>query len=600
MSTTTTIPQRQDVPAGDQWDLGSLFAREEDWEQALQVYQESIPRISEFEGTLGDSAENLANWIEFSTELERKAERLAYYAHLRVSEDLGSSAAQDRFARFMQAATKAEAAAGFQAPEIQAIPDERMQEYLLHERIAPYAIALKKLLRLKPHVLSAAEERLLAMQQEANQTSSKVFGALTDVDMKFGEVDTPEGTRELSQSAYGSFMLHPERRVREDAHTKFYSEFADHKNALASLYAGSIQLDIYKARVRNYPSAREAALFVDDVPVTVYDSLIDAVTEALPQLHRYYALRRRVLGVDKLRLYDTKVPLVSELTVRHSYEQAVEQVVGAVAPLGNEYVEPLRVGLLGAWVDRYENKGKRSGAFSAGSYDGYPYILMNYKEDVLGDVFTLAHEAGHSMHSYFSARANPFQHYDYTIFEAEVASTFNEQLLFDKMRREAEDDNLRLYLVNKQIDDILGTLIRQTMFAEFEKRTHEIVENGGAVTLDVFRSEYRKLLEKYFGPDVELLANDDLEGLRVPHFYRAFYVYKYATGISAAIALSGRVLRGESGALEDYQAFLRSGGSRYPIESLRIAGVDMTKPEPVREALRLFGKLVGELESGLQ
>ncbi|TVR90635.1 MAG: oligoendopeptidase F [Spirochaetaceae bacterium] len=600
MSTTSTIPQRQDVPAGDQWDLSSLFAREEDWEQALREYQESLPRISEFEGTLGNSAENLAAWLEFSTELERKAERLGYYAHLRMSEDLGASAAQDRFARFMQAATKAEAAAGFQAPEIQAIADERMEEYLRHERVAPYEIALRKLLRLKPHVLSAAEERLLAMQQEANQTSSKVFGALTDVDMKFGTVHTPEGERDLSQSAYGSLMLHPQRDVRKEAHTKFYSEFEDHKNALAGLYAGSIQLDIYKAKVRNYPSAREAALFVDDVPVAVYDSLIDAVNEALPHLHRYYALRRRVLGLDKLHLYDTKVPLVSELTVRHSYEQAVAQVVGAVDPLGAEYVDPLREGLLGAWVDRYENKGKRSGAFSAGSYDGYPYILMNYKEDVLGDVFTLAHEAGHSMHSYFSVRANPFQHYDYTIFEAEVASTFNEQLLFDKMRREAKDEKLRLYLVNKQIDDILGTLIRQTMFAEFEKRTHEIVENGGAVTLDVFRAEYRKLLEKYFGPEVELLPNDDLEGLRVPHFYRAFYVYKYATGISAAIALSGRVLRGEPGALEAYQAFLRSGGSRYPIDSLRVAGVDMTKPEPVREALNLFAGLVGELESGLQ
>jgi oligoendopeptidase F len=445
-------------------------------------------------------------------------------------------------------------------------------------------------------VLSESEERILSMQQEANQTASRSFGALTDADMDFGYVDTPEGKKPLSQSTLGALLLHRDRDVRKQAYLQFHDVYERHKNTLTNLYAGSVHLDVYKSRVRNFPSSRAAALFPDDVPEEVYDNLIDVVSRNLEPLQRYYALRKRVLDLDEFHVYDGKVPLVDDLSVHHTFEEAVDVVSNALSPLGDDYVATLRDGMLDGWVDRYENKGKRSGAFSAGSYVAHPFILMNFKDDDLRDVFTLAHEGGHAMHSWYSARNNPFQHYDYTIFEAEVASTFNEQLLFHYMIGDSHDERMRAYLLNHQIDEIVGTLFRQTMFAEFEKRTHEMVEGGQPLTVDNLRAEYRKLLEKYFGPGTTLDEVSDIEGLRIPHFYRAFYVYKYATGVSAAISLSRRVLEGGEKERNDYFEFLKSGGSRFPIESLRAAGVDMAGPEPIETAISLFAQRVGELE----
>ncbi|THB66520.1 MAG: oligoendopeptidase F, partial [Spirochaetaceae bacterium] len=351
-----------------------------------------------------------------------------------------------------------------------------------------------------------------------------------------------------------------------------------------------------------FESARAAKLFADDVPESVYDSLIEQVHAAFPALHRYYALRARIIGKDQglrqIRLFDTKVPLVPEITLEHSYEEAVELLTNAFAPLGQEYTDTLRAGLLNGWVDRYENKGKRSGAFSAGSYQGDPYILMNYKQDMLRDVFTLAHEGGHSMHSWYSARSNPFQHYQYTIFEAEVASTFNEQLLFDYLQKKyAADPGISAWLINLHIDDILATLIRQTMFAEYEHNCHRMAENGQALTCESLRTSYADLQTQYFGPSVEIQPPDDLEGLRIPHFYRAFYVYKYATGISAAISLAEGVLNAsDEQPLQRYFSFLRSGGSRFPLDSLKEAGVDLRGGEPVAHALQKFEGLVSQLE----
>jgi oligoendopeptidase F len=319
----------------------------------------------------------------------------------------------------------------------------------------------------------------------------------------------------------------------------------------------------------------------------------------LEPLHRYYALRRKVLGLKDLHLYDTKVSLIPDVKVHHNYDLAVHTVLAALAPLGEEYGEVIRAGLTGSWVDKYENKGKRSGAFSAGSYKGDPYILLNYKEDDIRDVFTLAHEGGHSMHSWYSVRNNPFQNYNYTIFEAEVASTFNEQLLARYLLDETKDADMRLYLIGRQVDDALATIYRQTMFAEYEHRCHSLVEGGSPLTVDSLRSEYRTLLEKYFGSDVVLDEVSDLEGLRIPHFYSAFYVYKYATGLSAAMSLSDMVLDGGEKERDQYLAFLKSGGSRFPLESLRLAGVDMATPEPVERALKRFSSLVGELEKAL-
>jgi oligoendopeptidase F len=414
--------------------------------------------------------------------------------------------------------------------------------------------------------------------------------------MDFGVIDTPEGKRPLSQSTWSVFMENPDREFRRRAYGAFYRQFDSHKNTLASLYSGSVKMDVIKARIRGFPSALSAALFPDKVDEPVYDNLIGTVGKNLAALHDYYEMRKRCLKVSELRHYDVYAPLAAKPAKTTSWNEAVDLVSSALSPLGDEYTGVLRSGLLGRWADRYENKGKRSGAFSAGSYSGDPYLLMNYKDDSIRDVFTLAHEGGHSMHSWYSAQSNPFMHYNYTIFEAEVASTFNEELLFRYLKDSSGSRDLKRYIVNKRADDILATLYRQTMFAEFEKRTHELEEGGSPLTVDLLRGEYRRLLEKYFGPAMVLENESDLEALRIPHFYRAFYVYKYATGISASLALAERVLSGGEKEREDYFTFLRSGGSRFPIESLKAAGVDMSSPTPVEAACRIFGRLVGELE----
>lgn len=597
---STTVPQRSEVDPAHQWDLSSLYTNDLDWNRDLEKLSAMEERITAFHGTLGTSADALVAYLELANEVGMLQERLGYYAMLRQSEDAGDSANQDRFGRFMQVSARVSAAMSFFAPELQQIEPHRMEELNADPRMTEFAITLDRVLRYRPHTLSEHEERLLAMQAEANQTATKAFGALTDVDMEFGTVITPEGERTLTQSSFATLLEHTDRGVRERAFTQFYSHFDAHKNTLAALLGGSVQLDVYQARVRSFPSALHARLFPDNVPVAVYDNLIATVREHLPVLHRYYALRKRVLGLSDLAIWDTKVSLVPDVHVVTPYESAVETIITALAPLGSEYTETLSAGLLGGWVDRYENKGKRSGAFSAGSFVGDPYILMNYKDDAVRDIFTLAHEAGHSMHSWYSSRSNPFQHYDYTIFEAEVASTFNEQLLMDHMLRSAPAGPMRAYLLSKHLDDILATLFRQTMFAEFERDIHAAVESGQALTVESLRTMYRELLTAYFGDAVALPDLLSLEGMRIPHFYRAFYVYKYATGISAAISLSRRVLQGGSAERDDYFTFLRSGGSRFPIDSLSVAGVDMSSPEPIRDAMNVFATRLSELESALE
>jgi oligoendopeptidase F len=359
-----------------------------------------------------------------------------------------------------------------------------------------------------------------------------------------------------------------------------------------------VKADVFHARARHYPSALEAALFPDDVPVAVYGGLIQSVRANLKPLFRYFDFRRRVLGLGELHHYDTYVPLVTEIQTRFTFDEAVEMVLDALAPLGKEYVQVLAEGLRSRrWCDRYENKGKRSGAFSSGSYGAPPYILMNYKQDVFADVYTLAHEAGHSMHSWFSQSSQLFQDYEYPIFLAEVASTFNEELVTHHLLRTTNDPKMRAYIINREIDDLRGTLFRQTMFAEFERIIHAIEESGDALTLDVFKSEYHKLLEAYFAENFVLDPELDLECLRIPHFYHAFYVYKYATGISAAVALSQRVLSGQPGTVDAYLKFLCSGGSKFPLETLKAAGVDMTTPAPIESTLHLFEHRLGELET---
>ncbi len=596
MAITNTIPTRDQTPSADSWDLSKLFTDEEAWEQGFNAYKELIPKAESFSGSLSQSPESLRDCLDFLTDAGKLSERIGYYAFLKYAEDAGNSENQSRYGRVMQVEAEFSAATSFIHPEIQAIPDEIMQEFLKDPVLQDFRIMLEKILRYKPHILSKEEERILALEQESAATSQKAFSALTDVDLDFGSIDIDGESHPISQSTYGALMIHRDRSVREKAYKTFYRGFDQHKNTLSALYAGSIQHDVFTAKVRGYSSARAAALFPDNVPENVYDNLIDSIHKGLPALHTYYELRKRILRLDELRHYDVYVPLVSDIDTHYTYDDAVETVIAALAPLGEEYTTTLRSGLLGGWVDKFENKGKRSGAFSAGSYVGDPYILLNYKEHVFRDLFTLAHEAGHSMHSWYSVRNNPFQHYNYSIFEAEVASTFNEQLLADYLLKNSKDRSMRAYIIGKQIDDIIATIYRQTMFAEFEHIVHAAYEKGSPLTVEFFRSTYRELLETYFGSAMVLEPESDLEGLRIPHFYRAFYVYKYATGLSAALTLSQKVLDGDKKDLDAYIAFLKSGGSKFPIDSLKSAGVDMSTPAPIEAALQLFKTLVKKFE----
>ncbi len=595
MISETIIMKRENINKNDKWDLTGLFNNEKEWEVELLKLEKQIPNIAKYKGTLHKSPKILKEYLDMTTEIEIQDERLGNYAFLRNTEDVGDSKGQERLSKYMRVATLLSSELSFFNPEIQSIDEEVMSSYLKDKSLKDYIIMLKKLLRFKSHVLSAKEEKLLAMQMESRQTPGKTFTALTDVDMDFGSIETMDGAIPLSQSTFGMLLINKNRSVREKAYKQFYEIFFKHKNTLASLYAGSVQQDIYQAKIRNYTSTRAQRLFPDNVPELVYDNLVSVIHKKLPLLHKYYAFRRKKLGLKKLKHWDVYVPLLSNITTNYTYEEAVELIDKALIPLGTEYRKILKNGLLGGWVDRFENEGKRSGAFSSGGYTGNPYIMLNYKQTVLRDVFTLAHEGGHSMHSWFSVRNNSFQNYNYTIFEAEVASTFNEQLLAEYLLKTAETDNMKAYIIGKQIDDIIATIFRQTMFAEFEHEAHRMVENGIPITVDSIRLKYRELMELYFGPDMELEEESDLEGLRIPHFYRAYYVYKYATGLSASIALSERVLNGGVSEQTDYLNFLKLGGSKYPIDSLKLAGVDMSSPEPVKAALKVFEELLDQM-----
>ena len=595
---TAKVLTRADLPDSDKWDLTHLFADVDKWTEDFGWLQRTYPKIADWKGRVGKSAQSLAACLEFEKSLDLKIERLFHFASLQLSEDSANPDYLARMGQMQNLLTKIGEAASFLSPEIQAIPDDAFTQFLGDPALAEWKIALKKIRRMKPHVLSEREERLLALGSAALDGYDETFSQLTDVDMKFGVlVDDKGEEKPLTQSSFSSFLVKRDHDLRKRAFHQFYEEFQDHQFTLAASLAYSVKADVFRARARNYPSALEASLFRDDIPAAVYEGLISAVRNNVAPLFRYYELRRRVLGLDELHHYDTYVPLVAEIESRISFDEATETILQAFEPLGPEYTAVLSEGLRGRWCDRYETKGKRSGAFSSGSFGAPPYILMNYKSDVFSDVYTLAHEAGHSMHTWFAQRTQLYQDYNYPIFLAEVASTFNEELLTHHLLEKTQDKKMRAYIINRQIDDIRGTLFRQTMFAEFEKIIHAIEERGDALTLDVFKSEYHALLKAYFGSGVVLDPQLDLECLRIPHFYNAFYVYKYATGISAAVALSERVLSGERGAVVAYLDFLKSGGSKFPLETLGAAGVDMATPAPIESALRLFERRLTELEA---
>ncbi len=597
MSKVKKLPPRNKVKTGDTWDLSSLYTSDEAWEKDFKKLDKKIAGFAKFQGTLGDSPKALATCLKFELAFDQLGEQIAVYASLKTTEDQANSTYQAMLDRFMNLSSRAAQAASFIQPELMAIPFGKMKKMLAAKELAPYRLLVEQMVRYKKHTLSKKEENLLAMQTEMAQAAGKAFRQLTDADLKFGNVKDEQGNLvELSQATLATFLYSPKRSVRKKAFHQFYEQFTGHENTLAATLSGSIQKDVYYARARGHESARGKSLFADNMPASVYDSLIESVHNRLPALYRYYELRRRRMKLKEIHQYDTYVPILTDLDSKRTWKQAVDVILKSLTPLGTDYCNALEKGLRGRWCDRYPNQGKRSGAFSSGSFSGDPYILMNYKPEVLDDVFTLTHEAGHSMHTYYSAKSQPYQYYSYTIFVAEVASTFNEQLLSKYLLENAKNDKERAYLINRDIDAIRGTIIRQTMFAEFEKITHEMAEAGEPLTLDAFKGVYRKLLELYFGPGFTLDDELSLECLRIPHFYRAFYVYKYATGLSAAIALSQRVLNGGKKELNDYLGFLKGGSSKFPLDLLRGAGVDMEKPEPVDTALAHFESLVGQLD----
>lgn len=590
------IPLRNEVPAEYKWDLSTIYNSDDEWEADLKKVDGLSKNVVAYKGRLGESAEVLLEALKAYEQFNMVLENVFHYASLLSSQDQGDSSAQEKENRVMMAYTQANAEQSFWDAELMAVPDEKINAWKDTEAFAPYKVFLEKSLYGKEHTLSEKEERILALSGEAMQTADNTFSLLTDVDMNFGTVNVDGVEKPLSHGTWSSFMENRNRDVRKAAYEKFYGVFEGHANTLASLYAGSVNKDVFYARARGYKSSLDSALYDRKVPESVYYNLIDTVHKNIDALHKYYSIRKKALGVDELRHYDVYVPLVDSVKTNIKYEEAVEICREALSPLGKDYTDTLCGGLLGGWADRYENKGKRSGAFSSGCYKGYPYILLNYKEDSIGSVYTMAHEGGHSMHSWNSVRSNPYMCYDYTIFEAEVASTFNEELVFEHLLKTTSDEKMKKFLTAKRVDEILATLYRQTMFAEFELKAHQAVENGEPLSTEVLRKMYRELLEFYFGPEMVFEKASDMEGLRIPHFYNKFYVYQYATGISASLALAKRVTTGGKKELEDYFNFLKSGGSRYPIEALRVGGVDMASTEPVQAALDTFKGLVDQLE----
>ena len=589
---------RSEVSIESQWDLTGLYSLDDVWSTELAELEAEVEKYASFAGTLGESALKLKACLEFDMKFSRQLEKLYTFAHLKNDEDKTSTLYQGNFEKVMMLVNEASRASSFIRSEIMSIPDEMMHEFLTDKELEFYRFHLEKILRYRAHTLSEKEEALLAASGEMGRGMRDVFDMLDNADLKLGEIEDEKGeTVTLTHGSFQSIIQSYDRRVRRDAFNTYYKAYESHQYTYSTLLAGSIRKDLFYSRAKKFASYRAKALFSENIPVEVYDNLLESVHQNLDPLYKYFDLRKRLLNLDELHIYDCNVPLVKDMKWNMSFDKAVEEIKSALNPLGNEYVEQLGCGLsVDRWTDRYENKGKRSGAYSSGCYDSNPFILMNYREDNINSAYTLAHEAGHSMHSFYSRKNQPYLYSDYTIFVAEVASTFNEALLTRHFLSQDISPDMRVYLICREIDNFRGTLYRQTMFAEFEHQVYKAMEGNEPLTLESFKKIYRNLLERYFGSGVVLDDCLSLECFRIPHFYFSFYVYKYATGISAAYALADRVTSGGETELNDYLVFLKSGGSKYPIDLLKSAGVDMLSPEPVKTALAKFSALVDELE----
>ena len=592
-----TIRERKDIPLKDTWALEDLYATDADWEKALARMQARMPELSEFEGKLAQNGQTLCAFLALLEELDTQAESLGNYAMRRGDQDTRDANYQAMNGKFISAVTELSAGLSFATPEIMAIPEESLEGFYADcPRLERYRRYLTDQRRKKAHTLSAAEEWLLAAAAEMAGVPDSIYSSLLNADLTYPDAVDSEGKpHSLSQSTFVPLEESGDRVLRKSAYENLYHTLNGMRNTAAGLLDAQNKQQKFYATARKYSSAREAALDGTNVPLSVYDNLIEAVHRNLDKMHRYVRLRKKLLGVDQLHFYDIYTPLVQDLNKSIPYEQAKQTVYDALHPLGEDYRKILKEGFDNRWIDVYENRGKRTGAYSAGT-KVHPYVLLNYTGS-LDSEFTLAHEMGHALHSYLSNKhQNPIDS-DYVIFVAEVASTCNEALLMEYLLKRTRDKKERAYLINYFLDQFKGTIYRQVMFAEFEKTIGQMVDGGQTLTADVLCAEYRRLAELYYGPDMEVDEEIAIEWARIPHFYYDYYVFQYATGYAAAIALSRRILSEGEPAVKDYLGFLSGGCSKSPIDLLKGAGVDMTGPQPVNDALALFGELLDEMES---
>lgn len=588
---------RKDVEEKYTWDLSSLFESDEIWEKEFNFISESLDKFDEFSGKVLDSSDNLSKVISLSEEISSKMSNVLTYARMKLDLDTRDSTYQALSSRATKLANEVNAKTSFIIPEIL----KKEEEYVLNlieekEELKNYKKYFKNLFRKKPHTLEKDKEELLAQVSELGQGASQTYGMLLNADLKFEDAIDSNGKKHpLTNGSYISLLMSKDRTLREDAFKKYYLVYKNHINTITSLMASEVNKNILFSKVRNYNSAREAALFQNNVPSSVPDKLIDAVNQNLDTFYKYMKIRKKALGVEKLHMYDIYTPIVKDVDYEINYEEAKDMVIKSLEPLGSEYVKQIENAFKERWIDVYETEGKRSGAYSWGTYSSKPYVLLNHTDD-MDSMFTLTHELGHSMHSYLTRSNQPYVYGNYSIFVAEVASTTNEALLNDYLLKSVKEEDKRKYILNHYLEQFRGTIFRQTMFAEFERDIHKFVEEGKALTVDLLCDHYLSLNKKYYGPDVEIDEEIKYEWARIPHMYMNFYVYQYATGFSAAIALSEKILKGNEEDLNSYLEFLSSGSKDYPINILRKAGADMETDEPVNNALNVFKDVVDELE----
>jgi oligoendopeptidase F len=592
------VPRRDEIPVEYTWDLTTIYSDDAAWEQNAARLEGMAPEIAALQGTIGQGAGALLRALQLRDEVGMRLWQIYVYANRRRDSDSTDPAGQALAERAGSLVARLGAATAFIEPEILAIPEETIATWQREEAgLQIYTYALEELARQRAHVRSAEVEGILAEFYDVTRASRETFEVLTNADLDFPTIEDENGQPvKLSHARYGRYMESLDRRVRRDAFKGMFSAFGSIRNTLGTTLAAEVRAHTLNARVRNYSSALEAALKPHDIPLDVYHNLIATINANLPRLHRYMRVRKRIMGLDELRFYDLYAPLVAEADITIPYGEATETVQAAFAPLGDDYGAAVKKSFTSRWIDVYENVGKRNGAYSDGSYTTAPFILLNY-QDKLRDMFTLAHELGHSMHSFFTRRTQPFVYGDYTLFVAEVASTLNEALLTDHLLKTRRDTALRKHLIAQQLEDIRATIFRQTMFAEFELDIHQRTEAGEPLTADSISKPYYDLVARYLGPDVTLDEEIVYEWARIPHFYFNFYVYQYATGLSAALALSDQILAEGQPAVDRYLRFLSSGSSRSSIDMLRDAGVDMTTPAPIQRAMDRFDALLDELEA---